>query len=79
MLVPDNQFIKEWSSILNVHLFFPFKEEALKPSEIKEQVSHAMREGNLYNDATTEEETEPEEEESKENGESTTGEDNISC
>lgn len=48
------------------------EEEALKPSEIKEQVSHAMREGNLYNDATTEEETEPEEEESKENGESTT-------
>ena len=76
MFISYNQFFKDWSPILNVFIF-PFKEDALKPSEIKEQVSHAMREGNLYNDATTEDETEPEEEEeSKENGKSTTGEDN---
>jgi len=48
-------------------------EENLKPCEIKEKVSHAMREGNLYNDATTEEDTEPEEEnEESENKDDTT-------
>jgi len=48
-------------------------DENLKPSEIKEKVSHAMREGNLYNDATTEEDTEPEEEnEESENKDDTT-------
>lgn len=48
------------------------EEDALKPSEIKEQVSHAMREGNLYNDATTEDETEPEEEEDSKTDEKAT-------
>ena len=39
------------------------KEEPLtdeKRSKIRENVEHAMRGGNLYNDATTEEDTEPE-------------------